>query len=530
MHIILIARRPRARGRGFPPKTGDASGGTTCAAANIVATPARRCDAPGNVDSNAETASTSTSGIAALSVPFDIEAPPLLENDERDILLRPIASTSSSFVHVPLGWQKYIRPNGESYYHNRELQIVTTADVRQPDVLHQLQKCYEGSIPQEYKSASHLELCIRLHPSERVCVANITRRTYTLVSPPPPIQESASVIASLEDENEFWLHIERFPMHRSLPVAYEDELYTALAYQRTCHFMSVGFGDEPKSYSYAKDTAELLLQLFDGLKDRSDAVDGFKTWMIAASWLDILNMRIALHYGEAGVITTKRRPSTIPKAPFQHITRSILFLLFFNIPSKYAGRISGLHQGGMFYKDEWCSVMAEMLKEWSDTNLLASVVLSSSMALLAVPDIKSPAQAAGVLSVLCSVASLLIGIHNLWQHQGFADGGAREGSKYEENCIRRGDDPETSPTKLAIILSLPVSFLLWSVLALVIGVLYYAATETPVASKSLVGSVTGALLFLGIFSLWYFWETWQPESEPSVRQVSETGGASKAGV
>jgi len=188
----------------------------------------------------------------------------------------------------------------------------------------------------------------------------------------------------------------------------------------------------------------------------------------------------------------------------------LIFILFFNIPSKYSARISGLHQGGMYYDDEWCSVIAEMLKEWSDTNLLASVVLSSSMALLAVPDIKSQVQAAGLLSVLCSVASLLIGIHNLWQHQAYADpNAARERIKYGINCREKGDDPEISPTKLAIILSLPVSFLLWSVLALVIGVLSYAASEAPVASKSLVGCASGILLFLGLFSLWYFWDIWQ---------------------
>ena len=71
--------------------------------------------------------------------------------------------------------------------------------------------------------------------------------------------------------------------------------------------------------------------------------------------------------------------------------------------------------------------------------------------------------------------------------------------------MRKGDDPEASPTKLAIILSLPVAFLLWSVLALVFAVVWYAASTTSLASKTLVGSITGVLFILGLFSLWYFW-------------------------
>ena len=67
------------------------------------------------------------------------------------------------------------RPNGVVYYHHNAFRIVTTADVRRPEVARQLQEGYETRVPEWLKApatdrddARELELFVRVDPTWRV--------------------------------------------------------------------------------------------------------------------------------------------------------------------------------------------------------------------------------------------------------------------------------------------------------------------------------------------------------------------------
>jgi hypothetical protein len=108
-------------------------------------------------------------------------------------------------------------------------------------------------------------------------------------------------------------------------------------------------------------------------------------------------------------------------------------------------------------------------KEWTDFSLVAAVLLSSTVGFLALGNLGPIAQGACILSSLFSAASMMIGVFLVWRHRvhmNYPD----IAFFYQWNARSMG------LIIIAVLLSLPMIFLILSVTAFLVSIVAYSSS------------------------------------------------------
>jgi len=126
------------------------------------------------------------------------------------------------------------------------------------------------------------------------------------------------------------------------------------------------------------------------------------------------------------------------------------------------------------------------------------VVLSANMALLALPLLSKGARTASIISTLFSIGSIVVGLHHVRRFRDKREMNARQVGTYIRNAARLTG----SLWPLSFFLSLPISFLAWSIIAFACSVSIYAFQMIG-AFLSVVP--LAFLLVIVILTLLFFW-------------------------
>ncbi|KAG8956907.1 hypothetical protein FRC03_010718 [Tulasnella sp. 419] len=206
---------------------------------------------------------------------------------------------------IPVGWYRYVQPEGATYFYNPLLRVVTPSDVCLPNFLELIMTAFESITAmmeqkeKELNLSSEIYIELRGSLSQPQCCYYLIDHTCRVPFWVADITVDAIGLEPFSSEEhlksllnqEYWLHVEHFPMHNAMyPLKAEDELICILADS------SVSPGPStPYSMNEANDFNIAVLALRSLMINTPH--DGYRCCTVARLWLLIARTRHINTYG-----------------------------------------------------------------------------------------------------------------------------------------------------------------------------------------------------------------------------------------
>ncbi|EIN06317.1 hypothetical protein PUNSTDRAFT_54540 [Punctularia strigosozonata HHB-11173 SS5] len=137
-----------------------------------------------------------------------------------------------------------------------------------------------------------------------------------------------------------------------------------------------------------------------------------------------------------------------------------------------------------------------MCQEWGATNLICTVLISATVAVLAIPEINGVVQTTAILSILCSIASVCLGSFLLWVNQSLMD----NDSLVTFADFARAKALRVFPRLLAFILSIPLAMMLYALMFFLVSIMAYSV-DSGIAGVSRTFRRTTEWIAVGVAGL-----------------------------
>ncbi|KAG8708454.1 hypothetical protein FRC09_001252 [Ceratobasidium sp. 395] len=450
-------------------------------------------------------------------------------------------------------WQRFIHPNGASYWaYGWNSKVSVISDI-EPPLITQLQFITEAikAVARElltnpsnfddweiYVTAgrcTYIQHELRIASGKEQSFAQFRAQVENITNVPINIQ--------LRYESIYWAIVESHPSHRILPAETIQDVKRALTW---CYADRVLY--EASNAPFEKENARELLDLMQTISNNDTnglPSNDIQTWYCASVMRTIIYDRRHSHYGRRRAAEIRRRAQSndlLIHLPFNSLVEwtvwHIAGILGFGSPFGYLKRINNVDrtviQDGI-NTIRWRSFLEGLCKEWKDSNLLATVLVSGTVALLAIPGLNGLAQIAGLLSALCALSSVLSGTLLVLNHQSRVESSSKAAFVYFERAKLRGLGT-TRP--LAVILSLPVSLMLWGMFWFVFAIAACAVESGlpgisgayMLSTRIILLSFVLAFVVLGVFTIIFLHNIWgssgstpdvkRPHSHPLVAQMT----------
>lgn len=330
------------------------------------------------------------------------------------------------------------------------------------------------------------------------CPPEDTRVALSLDDDDPP------VVVDVNPKQSFWLASESYPMHyaRSHPKQ-ESALLAALVHSAHEHISGQGGATGRFNYLEYRRAIDLFLQLkaISTDIDCMMAANGAITWHIARIMHDI-----DLHRNQRESASKSRdQPFSRPRK----VLDGLLCCMFFGVHLTYRERLEQVHPARRVSLVDFRQFIQDVLLEWSDVNLLATVFLAANVTVLsALPGITTFQRTATLASTFFSLLGIVIGLYHTWGHRIRTNADVDDLSEYfggKSNATESGWTYWTysNMTLIASMLSVPVASLLWSVLCFMMAVSAYCLQRVDVGSKIILGLEIGTFVLVSLFALLY---------------------------
>ncbi|KAJ7983112.1 hypothetical protein DFH06DRAFT_1172447 [Mycena polygramma] len=175
--------------------------------------------------------------------------------------------------------------------------------------------------------------------------------------------------------------------------------------------------------------------------------------------------------------------------------------------SRYLNRLEEISAPSLT-DDQWRNCFLRLVKEWEVELLVSTVLLSASSGILALQNIGGVPQTAILLSILFSFGSVTTGLYCISMYQLRAPDHGH--SIDRTNTL----DHPLMPKRIALILGLPMAFLVWSLGSFMVGILSYNFVGTDGSPGHIpnvayavvsVAAVVFFLVALAFYSLSRLW-------------------------
>ncbi|KII94570.1 hypothetical protein PLICRDRAFT_33372 [Plicaturopsis crispa FD-325 SS-3] len=418
----------------------------------------------------------------------------------------------------PRRWQKMIHHDGSLYFYHRVLRVLTTENIYDAGTRKAILKIRNeqlslldaentaDSIPYDwemYIMCSEGPVCEYISETYCFAFAHLGRQGVRRLP-----------------QSHFWSIFEKFPMHRNLlSIHAEVAFLEALTYGANERVMD----RKNTTFPFTDEQAVRLVQIYRHLKDRriqsGDSIVPALGWHIARVMRHIEHSRE--RYGFATREARIYRDIAHPKLSWKvWAVDTVLLFLLLGAHTAYRKRLQSTRIKGTVYMPDFHTLMESLLKEWADTNLLATVFITANIGFLAVPDVNSLQRTASLASSLFSVMSIVAGVHHVWQHRGKTDVEFKDAHKYLHHVDRLG--PELDLTVTACFLSLPLVALLWSILFFTVAVGAFSFSTSPsssdTAKRVFLTVVLTISMMLAMGMLLFFWSIWR---KPRTNEIEE---------
>ncbi|KAI9513182.1 hypothetical protein F5148DRAFT_1156722 [Russula earlei] len=428
---------------------------------------------------------------------------------------------------VPKGWISHIHPQGWVYFNHPKIRVVTNDDIRTPKVLETVENYIET-----YPFCNLLDGMELLVPHD----PQPNEHTFTLVVNHNLFMAGYDVtdVISIEGMDAdhvnkrrrmYWNHLERHPNHVLLPPNAEKEARDALAWYHLDNLRSGTRSTVPFS---TQECENLLAAISQISSDNSPGRTVFISWVLRVIW----SFRITECYGQdthrrwseryADRVPTGPLPNA-PLSPYIQIPLNfVISAIFFSIPRSYLKhiKVAGQYHGRLSTAQViWDQYTSRIVKEYQDFLLIATVLLSATVGLLAVPDIQSTSRAVGIVSVFASMGSMITGVFCLWRHQT----SVKQSESY--TYLHNAHHGVFGPIGHAMFLSLPPVLLVWGIIAFAIGFIAYtvqgllgiSGTTGQRAAAWVALTISLFMLIVVGLGLYIFDGMWKPKRDRSQR-------------
>ncbi|KAG2360637.1 hypothetical protein BDR07DRAFT_1411919, partial [Suillus spraguei] len=290
-------------------------------------------------------------------------------------------------------------------------------------------------------------------------------------------------------------HCELFPNTLDITEVVIRELKGILV-QASADRMTSKFSTSP----YDAENISTMLELLNNIEPQGKSKDGRSAWTIAKFMLlhHIGILRSSYGQSDDYFDIEYSEPNSEPYR--RSILMAILSPLMLKSAEVYAEELHSLRDN--FSLARWRKFVNKVDISIRDSNLLATVLLSTSIGFLAIGSVdsksadgsRSGAQIVIYCSVICSIGSIIIGLVIFKQYRAKgADTPARAITILKRIFLER-----YGLERLAIICSLPYILLMWSLILFSIAFCDITFSRTDVATRTPV-AVAISLVFLSVF-------------------------------
>ncbi|EJD37734.1 hypothetical protein AURDEDRAFT_187983 [Auricularia subglabra TFB-10046 SS5] len=324
----------------------------------------------------------------------------------------------------------------------------------------------------------------------------------------------ASETKHSNSQRTYWDYLKTHPNHRAVSKKAVEAAILVLALDQARSVL------DPHAPSlFDGDKGADLLRTLRSL----EGMDGMEKTYITASVLAVAarDRRCASALERLGNRTHEVSGSAVATHPWYWRVANVA--PFFGTANLYLGRLKTLkdsRSGDIVDTRKWHTYVKTLVKEWSDSSLLATVLIAATVGLLAVPNVTWDIQLVLFLSILFSVGSVFVGMFFMWQHQIHGDSAGDVGADY----LDRANTIPGKQRAFSLLLALPLVLLLWALLAFVLSVVLFslggfklAPDGSPGAIAQRLVSSIGVVIFLCIVvSLSAFWHIWNSKRKAGV--------------
>ncbi|KAJ7983098.1 hypothetical protein DFH06DRAFT_1466990 [Mycena polygramma] len=166
--------------------------------------------------------------------------------------------------------------------------------------------------------------------------------------------------------------------------------------------------------------------------------------------------------------------------------------------------------------DQWRDHILRLVKEWEEFNLISTVLLSASAGILALENLGSAARTAILISILSSFGSITTGLYCISMYQLRAPDARDSVDRTNPLTVFRYNQFTLMHKGIALVLGLPMAFLVWSLVSFMVGILSFnfIGTETSGHFANVaygVVSVAAVVFFFIVLALYSLSRLWTSE-------------------
>ncbi|KDQ18392.1 hypothetical protein BOTBODRAFT_641510 [Botryobasidium botryosum FD-172 SS1] len=408
---------------------------------------------------------------------------------------------ASTLDDLPPGWEVYIHPEGKPYYHDETRNIATYANMRDSKISGQV----EGAF-QKLKDAitvawdSHYELVIEVS-KEGCCYYFVDHQSLSICWPGKVEVSHLGVDGFNSDvqrdlwlQKEYWHHLHNFPFHNKLPRDAASQLTDALLYGGVDHASS-----QTSMFPFTDAQRETYLGALKAYqKGEVGYCKGHQNSTVAEA-------RFLSHHGHDAARIDRGQMIGVAKQDtwILRCLQTFARVLLFNTPNAHHLHLKRLWLGRIVMSEQWEKFAKELLTEWSETTLLATVLLAADVSFWSVAALKFWAQLGIWISAVFALGSIVTALLQSRQHRGRVLAPALDVATYMD----RVETKTLALLPLAVTYAFPYCLLMWSVTWFAVGMVIFAV-ETFWESK--VGKV--AIIYMAVmgtlpivFSALYAW-------------------------
>ncbi|KAF9241575.1 hypothetical protein BU15DRAFT_44841, partial [Melanogaster broomeanus] len=448
---------------------------------------------------------------------------------------------------IPDGWSKHVHPEGTPYYFLNKIQkSYTEFDICNPIIQKHIE-WFCGYLWNELlgdrPNSENFELVVELHSKEEgvVCpyyfVNHIERCLFWSDDyNEPGFLLDCQGVNSLSHkkfgvEAEYWLHWDRFPAYRVVTKELVRELKgLELVNRSNCLHIASDGGNVPRDIHHDHSVTIIgnclpsVHQATSNLWFQGRIMHYFsKNKYINFHGQDCVRLR-----DDQTVHGWKYEPSwfMVFAAP------ALLMAPVTNIRSLHK-----LYVDHLVRMDKWTAFVNDFTSQLQNTNLLATVLLTTNVGFLAIQSVdsstsRSVRQITSYLSIVCSLASIVIGLIFLERSRHDRSNSVDKTAKLLDRFYHAKHGLE----RLALIFSLPYAYLMWGMIFFFVAFLAECYAVGNVILRACLG---GGMFLFGIpaaLSIWasrenrhhWWWEVDHlqpvlPGSEVSPKDVGEVG-------
>ncbi|KDQ20036.1 hypothetical protein BOTBODRAFT_384973 [Botryobasidium botryosum FD-172 SS1] len=387
----------------------------------------------------------------------------------------------SSRIRLPPEWHSYVHPEGAVYWHHPITNTITSAHLMKKGVYEQINRWYRGvcalaaqnevNLPQRYDlvlelDAENPDICQYYYADHDTCTVFWLQPLSSSDDLELPYL-STSTHLKLKLEEEYWFHLEYFPMHFPLSESQEEDLVIALA-TNCADSLTSPTSTSPYSVSECEKFLNLANQYISGRKC------GSRTWFFARMIRLFTRARFLNFYGEehARLDRTQQIEARDPiQIPEWLLSGSQIAL--FNTPNNYLLELQALWTDKVAYADHWHQFLEKAIRDWSEARDMAKAVWIVDMLFLLLPSTSRIQRGICLCAMMSAVGSIVTGIYYIRyyrSHLQFKDG------SLSASFLENAEHPTLGFFPLAVLFSVPFVLLMWSILGFLLACTVFAVS------------------------------------------------------